>query len=261
MGQKKKSGHKKSHKLYALTVIILGLAIIALTVLLLFYVQKIEIKGNDYVDSKEIMELVEKDKGAVNSLYLMWKYHFTDYEIPGNLESVRVTMKNPWTVQVTVKEKKILGYFMNDTEYVYFDAEGTVVHKGRDVIEGVPFIEGINISNPKLYQPLKSEDKKLFQSILELTQELKEFELAPDRIVCDGENLQLYFGEVCVALGTNISEEKMAQIQPILEKLGGEKGTLHLEHYVEESGVVSFEKGVIPEETEAPAEEEAGANS
>ena len=36
--RKRKSGHKKSHKIYAFVVILLGLAIIALAVLLLFYV-------------------------------------------------------------------------------------------------------------------------------------------------------------------------------------------------------------------------------
>ena len=39
---------KKSHRLYALVVLLLGIAIIALGVLILFYVQKIEISGNEY---------------------------------------------------------------------------------------------------------------------------------------------------------------------------------------------------------------------
>ena len=39
---------KKSYKLYALTVIVLGIAIIVMSVFLLFYVQKIEVTGNEY---------------------------------------------------------------------------------------------------------------------------------------------------------------------------------------------------------------------
>ena len=45
---------KKSHRLYALVVLLLGIAIIALGVLILFYVQKIEISGNEYCTDQEI---------------------------------------------------------------------------------------------------------------------------------------------------------------------------------------------------------------
>ena len=54
MKQKKNKGYKKSHKIYALTVIVLGLAIILLALFLLFYVQRIEVEGNEYTDSQEI---------------------------------------------------------------------------------------------------------------------------------------------------------------------------------------------------------------
>ncbi len=47
MKQKKNKGYKKSHKIYALTVIVLGLAIILLALFLLFYVQRIEVEGNE----------------------------------------------------------------------------------------------------------------------------------------------------------------------------------------------------------------------
>ena len=59
---------KKSYKLYALTVIVLGIAIIVMSVFLLFYVQKIEVTGNEYTDSQEIVELVKDNfiKNLIN---------------------------------------------------------------------------------------------------------------------------------------------------------------------------------------------------
>ena len=60
MKRKKNNGHKKSHKIYALVVILLGLAIIALAGLLLFYVQRIEVKGNEYTSSDEIVSMVQE---------------------------------------------------------------------------------------------------------------------------------------------------------------------------------------------------------
>ena len=57
-GQPRRRRRKKSHRVYAFFVIVLGLAIIALAVLLLFHVQNIEIKGNEYCADKEILEAV-----------------------------------------------------------------------------------------------------------------------------------------------------------------------------------------------------------
>ena len=97
MRQKKNKGYKKSHKIYALTVIVLGLAIILMAMFLLFYVQKIEVKGNEYTDSQEIVDLVEEDPLAINSLYLLYKYRFTDYDMPGSLNSISVSLRAPWS--------------------------------------------------------------------------------------------------------------------------------------------------------------------
>ena len=65
---------KKSHRIYAFIVLFLGLAIIAAIIFLLFYVQKIEVKGNDYVTEKEIIETVQNDDFSVNALYILGKY-------------------------------------------------------------------------------------------------------------------------------------------------------------------------------------------
>ena len=51
----KRRRRKKSHRLYALIVIILGIVIIAVSMYLLFYVQRVEIKGNDYTEDKVIL--------------------------------------------------------------------------------------------------------------------------------------------------------------------------------------------------------------
>ena len=55
------------------------------------------------------------------------------------------------------------------------------------------------------------------------------------------------FGDVCVALGSSITTEKVSQISPILEKLGGQKGTLHLEYFADENDVITFDKDELPE--------------
>ena len=48
--RRRKNAKKKKHaqRIYALVVLISGLAIIIMTVLLLFHIQRIEVKGNEY---------------------------------------------------------------------------------------------------------------------------------------------------------------------------------------------------------------------
>ena len=247
MKQKKNKGYKKSHKIYALTVIVLGLAIILLALFLLFYVQRIEVEGNEYTDSQEIVDLVEEDPLSMNSLYLLYKYRFTDYDMPGSLDSMKVSLAAPWSVRVTVDEKKILAYVQNGEQNVYFDEEGLVVKMDSEVLEGVPCVEGLDVSGAELYKTLGNGDEALFRPILDVTCQVREFELSPDRIVCSGEDIQLWFGEICVLLGDDITADKIAQISPILAKLEGRRGTLHLEHFEEKGDAVSFSPDVLPE--------------
>lgn len=240
--KEREAGYKKSHKIYAFVVITLGLAIFVLAMFLLFYVQKIEVSGNAYTSSQDIVQEVRKDRGSVNSLYLLCKYRFADYSMPGSLESMSVSLRNPWTVKVEVKEKKILGYVEGESKYLYFDKDGTVVYEGNSLMEGVPHIEGLDVSGAALYKPLESGDTRVFEAILDAVSLAEEMELSPDRIVCESGNVNLYFAEICVDLGNTVTSEKMSQIAPILEKIEGQSGTLHLEHFLERGDTVTFEK-------------------
>lgn len=245
-GQRRK--RRKSHRLYALIVILLGIAIIAVSMYLLFYVQGIEITGNEYTEDKVILESVQKDKYSVNSLYLIIKYRFMEHEVPGSLTSIKVGLKNPWTIKVTVKEKPIVGYITEDEEYVFFDRTGTIVLKGRELIEGVPGIEGVDIGEPKLYKPMNIKDESLLEAVVGVAQEVRNYQLEPDRIVCVSDGIELYFGSIRVVLGMDITTEKMAQITPILGKLEGRAGTLDLQHFQDESNVIPFTAD-LPDDT------------
>ena len=65
--KKKRKDKKKKHHAYALIVLILAAAIIILGTVLLFYIQKVEVSGNEYCDSQEIVECVQNDKLSKNS--------------------------------------------------------------------------------------------------------------------------------------------------------------------------------------------------
>ena len=230
----KKGTKRKSHRLYAFVVLLLAAAILALGVLILFYVQEIEVDGNEYCTDQQIVDTVKNDKYSINTLYILAKYAVGKGESLPCLDSIKVSLKAPWALKVKVEEKPIVGYVENEDHYAYFDQEGMVVSESTALIEGLPCIEGISMKDIKLYGQLESEDSKIFQ-------------LNVDRIVCKGDEIYLYIGKVYVNLGNKVSSSQVAQVPPILEKLGDQEGTLHLENYSESSGTITFDIGEIPQ--------------
>ena len=253
-----KRRRKKSHRVYAFVVLLLGAAIAAGLIFVIFYVQKIEVRGNEYVTEQEIVKAVQSDRYSVNTLFILGKYATGRGEVPPCLERMKVGMKLPWIVKVDVKEKAVVGYIKDGDKYAYFDKEGLVVLESSALMEGVPYIEGIEVEKIRLYQPLKSDDTQIFEQLLETSKELKKYEMAMDRIVCGQNGISLYSGKVRICLGDTVSAEKIAQIRPILEKLGDREGTLHLENYSEVNKSVTFEEGAVTEESAGQAEPENG---
>lgn len=243
----KKRTRRKSHRLYAFVVLFLAVAILVLGILILFYVQEIDVKGNEYCTDQQIIDSVKNDKYSVNTLYILGKYALGKGETLPCLDSMKVTLSAPWALQVTVKEKPIVGYVESEDSYIYFNKEGMVVSKSTSLIEGLPCVEGIDVKGVDLYGQLESEDSKIFEEILEASQEVAKYELNVDRIVCREDQIYLYIGKVYVNLGNQVSSDQVAQIPPILERLGDQEGTLHLENYSEMSGTITFDIGEIPQ--------------
>lgn len=238
---------RKTHRLYAFIVLVLGVAIIALGILVLFYVQKIEVEGNEYCTDQEIVSLVKSDKYSINTLYIAGKYALGMGETLPCLESISVRLSAPWALKVKVEEKQIVGYVKNGDVYAYFDKEGLVVSESAVMQEGLPCIEGISLDHVNLYETLTTDNSKIFEEILETSQEVVKYEIDTDKIVCKDNQIYLYIGKIYVNLGSQVSSEQIAQVKPILEKLDGQEGTLHLENYSESSGTITFDVGEIPE--------------
>ena len=91
-------------------ILILTVAVLVLICIFGFRTRKIQVSGNVYYGEGTITNWIEKDPLSVNSLYLLGKYTFDKGELPSGVESLKVSLKNPWTVAVTVVEKSMLGY-------------------------------------------------------------------------------------------------------------------------------------------------------
>lgn len=238
-------------------VFVMLVCILMITLLLIFQIRKIKVNGNTYLTAAEIQDWVEQDDAFGNSLYLMYKVHFTDFELLPTMEDAKIKMVNPWTIQVDVTEKKAVGYIvMPDEECVYFDEDGRALAKTTEWWDNIPRVDGITISDVTLYEelPVSKENKKAFKSLLEISTTLAKYELVPTSLSVVDSEVYLYFGNKCVILGHENIEKRIAQITPILEKLGDQKGTLHLEDYSEKNTTISFEKDFLPSDEENTTE-------
>ena len=162
--------------------------------------------------------------------------------------SMDVKMKNPWTLSVTVEEKESIGYFEHKKKRVYFDEDGRVLIHGLAIVKGVPLVEGIDFKNVKLYSVLGCENVNVFNEISTIKKEFVKNELKMDRILYIDDRIYVYTGKKCISLGMDVTSEKIAQIPPILKKLGKKKGTLHLENYSGGNETITFAIGEFPKE-------------
>lgn len=233
---------KKNHRFYAMVVMLLTIMTVILGILVLFYTQDVEVSGNDYCSAGDIRNTVLENPYEINTLYVLAKYKTGHGTKLACMDEMNVSLKNPWTLSVTVKEKPIIGYVKKGKKYAYFDKDGLVVKISEKLNENLPSIEGVTIKNIKLYKKLTCDKSKIFEEILTTSREIKKYELIPDKIVYEKSTINLYIGDICVSLGNKVTSEQIAQIKPILEKLSGEKGTLHLENYASSAKAITFEK-------------------
>lgn len=239
---------KRKYGLYALLVGLIAAAILALSVFLLFHIQKIEVTGIEMLTQQEVLDWVKSDTMSGNSLYVLWKSKFRPDELLPMMKSAEISMKNPWTIKVKIEEHKLLGGILYENEYAYFDEEGTVLKKQTESIPGIPLVEGLGVKKVVLNHKVKAENRKVFSYVIQVGKVVEKWELSPEKIVFNGTEATLHFGTIAVNIGDENFDDRVAQITPILEKLQGKSGTVHLENFTMQSTLISFRPTVETED-------------
>lgn len=228
-------------------LIIMGLLVLlCYLTTVLFKTRKIDVTGIKYSSSQEVLDWVQSDKYSSNTLYIFWKYNKGDLEQLPAIEQTRVKLKSPWQVSLQVKEKKFSGRVDLNGEYLYFDENGVASLKNTEIIEGVPYIEGMELDTKKvkLGKMLPVTDEEVFEKISSVAALLQKSEQIPDKISCENNDLTLHFGNVRVQIGSADYADKLAQVTPIMGKLQelypGQPGVLHLENYTVSDSSIRF---------------------
>lgn len=243
--------------LFACAGTIAALVGVAYLVLILFQTKAIYVRGTVYTTKQEVQQWIQSDAYSSNTLYIMWKYNKEDAKLPPAIEDTQVKLKSPWEVTVQVKEKTFSGRVDLDGQFLYFDEKGIASLQYPEVIEGVPYIEGMTFDpkKVKLGEMLPVKNKEVFEKLNSISQLLKKKEVTPDKIGCEDGSIILYFGGVRAHMGMSDYEEKLNHAIPILAKLQelypDQPGVLRLENYSSSDSSIRF----VPDPPAEPAPE------
>lgn len=228
-------------------------AIIAVFIYIIknYMVTTIYVEGNIHYTNEEIIDMVMEGHYGNNSLLLSLKYKDKSITDIPFIEKMDVSVIDPNTIKIEVYEKALAGYVEYLERYMYFDKDGIVVESSYEKTDGVPMVAGLKFDYVVVHERLPVEDEAVFASILNITQLVNKYNLSVDRIYFGSDGaLTLYFDEVKAALGAGDNlDEKIMKLQYMLPSLVGEKGTLHMENYTEETKKTSFEPDKRMEET------------
>ena len=130
---------------------------------------------------------------------------------------------------------------------MYFDREGIIVESSADCLPGIPQITGLEFGRIILYRPLPVKNPKIFEEILNLTQQLSVYNIQVDRIRFSISGQPSFtIGQMEVTLGDEGDVDgKLSLLNDILRdhpELKEKKGTLELDGYSDtgNDGAISF---------------------
>ena len=242
--------------------VLLLLLLAVLAAVFLFQAKTVTVYGVTRHTEEEIREGLLNNMLHKNTLYLQWKYR--NGAVPDTLpflKSLKVSMKSPMEIEVQVTEKEPVAY-LDKGEYIYFDADGIVLELSDKEDSNYPVITGVEVDDPVLYQKLPMQSSAQLRTILSITQLLSYQELQAKEIRFDDNgDITVFVGGVEALLGQDeYLEEKIANLSAILNKMGDEHGTLHLESFTGKSDLTTFTPSEETE-TETQLQTEAGDGS
>ena len=259
-----------SRGIRAVLILAAVLGIAAAVLLGGFRIHSIEIIGNERNSSEKIRDDLIYDFLTENTLYFCWKYRTsTPAEDTPYLSGVQAKMLSPTSVRIIVAESTLIGQLEYNGNRVYFDSEGVVQEISQNVYDQVPYVSGVTIEEPVLYQKLTLDNQASLRTVLSITQLLVKSGLIPDSVNFDENgNMTLVLGTVTVELGRDeYLEEKIANLVQLYPEVSSQKGTLNMEGFTGKNEAITFreEAPAVKEEAEtesaAPTEGQTGSET
>ena len=239
-----------------------GILIVLLIILALsLRISDINVIGNVNYTEEEAIAMVFDDVYDRNPIVCFIENRFFEHKELPFIEDYDIRFHSPFSCDLILYEKSIVGALRYMSSYMYFDRDGIVVENSTELIEGVPEITGLKFGHIVLNRRLPIEDEGIFSEIMNITQQLSVNGIRCDTIDFDpmGEaRLILDGGDIEVELGKDEEiDAKILLLSDILPSIRerGLRGALDLSDYsdMDENNDVSLK---LREETSIEEEEE-----
>ena len=227
---KNKPKKKKSivPKILLLLLILIGVAIFAF-VSPLFNIQKIEVTGNEKVDSSTVISLSGVFEGK-NIFQISKKNVINNIKENTYINNAKIKRKLPGTLQINVEERKVAYQVKVINSYVYIDYQGYILEVASKA-ENVPIIEGFQTEQDTLLNGKRLIDKDIeyLRIILRIMETAKTAEISKliSKITIQNNEyiLELKKENKLVYLGNATGlTNKMEYVQLILKNEKGKTG-------------------------------------
>ncbi len=231
--------------------IALAAVLLAAILLLSIQIRDVTVTGSQHYSQEQIRELLFSGQWERNSAwaYMSDRFHLRPHRQIPFVEDYKLVFHSPFHVEVIVYEKSIVGYVSYMSSYMYFDKDGIVVESSGSQLSGVPWITGLEFGQIVLHRPLPVSDKRIFEEILNLTQQLSLYDIQVDRIRYDPHGqASLFIGKMEVSMGDSRDiDGKISILSDILRsqpQLADIDGIMKLDDYSETTsgGGITFKR-------------------
>lgn len=213
-----------------------------------FSLEVITVNGCSYYTEDEIKEKVVKGVFHGNTLWVYLLNRIREPSIPF-VEKVDIEMINHHELLLSVYEKSMIACIPYMNEYLYFDKDGIIIENSQRKMDYVPVIEGIQFSSMNLHEKLSVEDEDIFDTILNLSQLLKQYKIKTKSVYFNYKSeVILYSGDIKVLLGGGTRfDEKIAELSNVLKKAKNRKlrGTLDMRGFEAGQSEIIFKEEEI----------------
>lgn len=219
--------------------IFIGIVSIAAAVFLcyfIFHLDTVKVDGTEYYTDEEIRNAVfVRDFSDNEIMFFIYDKLFGINTLPF-VEEIEAEYHNPRSMTLHVYDKKISGCINYLGQYVYFDKDGIVLQTIPELIEGIPVVTGINFGNFTVGQPFQVADDSVFDSIMNVSQQISHYSIPVDEIKVSDGAIRLVIASLKVDLGKKKRyDDAMADLAGVIEKAQEENikltGTINMENY------------------------------
>lgn len=219
--------------------ILIGIVSIAVAVFLcyfIFHLDTVKVDGTEYYTDEEIRNAVfVRDFSDNEIMFFIYEKLFGINTLPF-VEEIEAEYHNPRSMTLHVYDKKISGCINYLGQYVYFDKDGIVLQTIPEQMEGIPVVTGINFGNFTVGQPFQVADDSVFDSIMNVSQQISHYSIPVDEIKVSDGAIRLVIASLKVDLGKKKRyDDALADLAGVIEKAQEEKiklaGTIDMENY------------------------------